>query len=75
MIFSPPIMNGNSPAKKEEDKTMAKENSRSFIAFLKEEYDLDWSTWIKLGESTKQIDIDFVREILDAYAIENGETG
>lgn len=54
---------------------MANSNSRSFITFLREEYDMDWSTWIKLGESTKQIDVDYVQEILDAYAIENGETG
>jgi hypothetical protein len=68
-------MNGKWSRKEKEEKIMAKENSRSFITFLKEEYDLDWSMWVKLGESTNQIDIDYVKEILDSYAIENGETG
>ena len=39
----------------------------SFIEFLEKEYNMDWNTWVKLGESTKQIDIDYVDEILDAY--------
>ena len=39
----------------------------SFIDFLKKEYDMDWTTWVRLGESTNQIDIDYVEEILDAY--------
>ena len=46
----------------------------SFIEFLEKEYDLDWTTWVQLGESTKQVDIDYVEEILDAYEeYEKGE--
>jgi hypothetical protein len=53
---------------------MANSNGRSFVKFLKEEFDLDWTTWVRLGESTNQIDVDYVKEILDSYAKENGET-
>lgn len=53
---------------------MAEVKNRSFIDFLKDEYDMDWATWIKLGESTSQIDIDFIEEILDSYEKESGES-
>lgn len=42
-------------------------NCRSFVDFLKEEYNLSWDDYVKLGDSTEQADIDKIEEILDSY--------
>lgn len=47
--------------------TVETSNCRSFVDFLKEEYNLSWDEYCALGDSTEQHDIDLIEEILDAY--------